>query len=136
MQRFADIPGLRAAAEHTKATLVGLIKDHGKRRDARKPEVAALTAELEKRKAALLTDPQATALDAIEAKLKLAEQNVYQLREFIAAKSRESDYDGLKLDAARLVGEINLLLQRSQTRVVSAGPRLESLVAQQHVLIR
>ena len=118
MLRFADVPGLRAAAEHTKTTLLSLIKEHGRRRDALKPEFVAVTGELEKRRAELLRDPQATALDALEAKLKIAEQNVYQLREFIAARSRESNYDALKLDCTRVVGEINLLLQRAQTKIL------------------
>ena len=115
---------MRATAEDTKQALIGFIKEHAKRRDALKPEVDALAAELESRRAALLRNPQATALEALEARLRIAEQNVFQLREYIADKSRSSDYSGLKLDVVRLVGELNLLLQRNQSKMAGSVPAL------------
>ena len=112
---------LKAAAEASKVALVGIVKDLVKRRDAALPVVAALQVELAERRAALLRDPQAAALEAAEAKLRLAEQNVYQLREYVASRAREADYAALKSDVVRMTGELNLLIQRAQRGTLQSG---------------
>jgi hypothetical protein len=122
---FADLAGLKAAAESSRATLVALVTSQRAARDAAKAATAAAQAELSDRRGALSRDPQATALEAAEAKLRLAEQNAFTLREFVAARGRETDYAAPKAEATRLVGELNLLAQRAQRALgaaATAGP--------------
>ena len=118
---FRDIAGLKAAADASKNTLVAAVMEHQRRREALRPQLAALRAELADRRAALLRDPQAAALEAADAKLRSAEQNVFTLREFVAARARDADYSGLKADVVRLTGEVNLLLQRAQRGLAGGG---------------
>lgn len=79
--KFGDIQGLRAAAEDAKAVLQQKIESYQKRREGLRPAVAAAAADYERKRVQLSKDPQATALEQLEGKLKNYEQTVFTLRE-------------------------------------------------------
>jgi intraflagellar transport protein 74 len=81
LAKFADIPGLRVAAEEARRVLQGRIQDYQRRREALRPQVAAAASEYERKRAVLAKDATAQALDALETKLKNYEQTVFGLKE-------------------------------------------------------
>jgi len=112
MARFADVAGLRAAAERARAELQGKAQRYRAEREALRPQVAAAAADFERRKAALSKEPQAQVLEALEAKLRNYEQTVFALRDFIGTKGRETDFEPVRDEAMRLLTELNALIQR------------------------
>ena len=112
MAKFADIPGLRAAADHARAVLLEKAQGYRAAREALRPQVAAAAADYERRRAALAKEPQAAVLEALEGKLKTYEQTVFALREFIATKGRETDFEPVRDETLRLLTELNGLIQR------------------------
>jgi intraflagellar transport protein 74 len=113
---FADIPGLRAACEQTRSILKKRLLDYNERREAQRPLVLAAAAEYEKKKASLAKEPQNAAIEALEKKLKTYEQNVFTLRDFISTKGRETDFEPIRDECLKLLGELNLLVQRDVGR--------------------
>lgn len=81
MRRYADLDGLRSTAAAVRADLEARIAEYGRRRDMMRQQVQLLSADYDKRKAALARDPTANALAEVEAKIKTHEQNVFALRE-------------------------------------------------------
>ena len=112
MGKFADVAGLRAAAEQARQLLQERRREYNARREALRPLVAAAAAEYERRRAALAKEPQAAAIEALEAKLRTYEQAVFALREFITTKGRDSDFEPVRDDAMRLLNELNLTIQK------------------------
>ena len=112
MGKFADVAGLRAAAEQARQLLQERRREYNARREALRPLVAAAAAEYERRRAALAKEPQAAAIEALEAKLRTYEQAVFSLREFITTKGRDSDFEPVRDDAMRLLNELNLTIQK------------------------
>jgi intraflagellar transport protein 74 len=112
MAKFADVAGLRAAADHARAVLHDKAQRYRAEREALRPQVAAAAADYERRRAALAKEPQAQVLEALEAKLRNYEQSVFSLREFISTKGRETDFEPIRDEAMRLLQELNALIQR------------------------
>jgi intraflagellar transport protein 74 len=112
LSMFADIPGLRAACDQTRSILKKRLLDYIERREAQRPLVLAAAAEYEKKKAVLAKEPQNAAIEALEKKLKTYEQTVFTLREFIASKGRETDFEPIRDECLKLLSELNLLVQR------------------------
>jgi intraflagellar transport protein 74 len=78
--------------------------------------VLAAAAEYEKKKASLAKEPQNAAIEALEKKLKTYEQTVFTLRDFISTKGRETDFEPIRDECLKLLGELNLLVQRDVGR--------------------
>lgn len=114
MAKLADIDGLRRSAEVARGVLAGKAKEYARRRDALRTQVASLAAESEKRKALAARDPQIQALEGIETKLKAHEQAVFALKESVASRAKETDYESLQKDALQTVAELNLMIQKAQ----------------------
>ena len=72
---------MKTAAEAARERLERLCKEYARRRDLMRQQVSQLSGELERRMATLAREPQASAIDAMEAKLKSSEQTVFALRE-------------------------------------------------------
>jgi hypothetical protein len=137
MGTYADLPGLKAKAAAIKVSLEAKVKEYTRRRDMIRQQVQMVSADFDKRKAVLARDPHASALDALETKIKNQEQAVFGLKECktpaprvprssrshalkyidyadIATTGRESDYEAAKKDAMRLCAEVNLLVRKAQ----------------------
>ena len=81
MVKFADIQGLRIAAEEAKQLLQTKIYDYQQKRENLRMQLASASAAYEDRRSQLAKNSQATAIDALETKLKNYEQTVFSLRE-------------------------------------------------------
>jgi intraflagellar transport protein 74 len=79
--KFADLAGLRAAADAARDALRGAIEGHIAARDAARGPAAAAEREVERARQALAALPQAAALEAAEGALKAAEATVFGLKE-------------------------------------------------------
>ena len=79
--KFADLDGLRAAADAARDALRGAIAAHIARRDEARGPAAAAEREVEQARAALGALPQASALEGAEGALKAAEATVFGLKE-------------------------------------------------------
>ena len=79
--KFADLGGLRAAADGARDALRGAIEAHIAQRDGARGAAAAGEREVERARAALAALPQAAALEAAETALKGAEATVFGLKE-------------------------------------------------------
>jgi hypothetical protein len=51
----------------------------------------------------------ATALDSLEQKLRHYEQSIFQMKEYIESKMRETDYQGIKDECLRFTAQLNML---------------------------
>lgn len=121
MRKFADLDGLRATAALVKKEVEAKSVTYAKRRDMMRAQLQALSLEYDRKRAQLAKDPQAAALDALETKLKNQEQTVFALKEFVATKGRESDYEALKAEDMRLCAEINVKAQNAQLVIADTG---------------
>lgn len=113
LSMFADIDAMRAKAEAAKRELDAKVKKYNSRRDGVRQQVAPLAAEVERKRNALSRHPQATALDNLEGKLKQYEQVVFGLKEFIATKGREADYESARNEVMKAASELNVLIQKA-----------------------
>ena len=112
MLKFADVNGLRTAADLARGVLQDKVRRYRAEREALRPQVAAAAADFERRRAALAKEPQAQVLEALEGKLRSYEQTVFALREFISTKGRETDFEPIRDETLRLMTELNALIQR------------------------
>lgn len=81
MGKFADIQGLRIAAEEAKQLLQSKIYDYQNKRENIQGTLRSVSAAYQERQLLLTKDPQANAIEALETKLKNYEQTVFGLRE-------------------------------------------------------
>lgn len=122
MPKFGDIDGLKVAAETAQNDLRAKLKEYARRRDLMRQQMAILGSDYDRRKQILGKDPQASQIEAIETKLKNYEQTVFTLKEFIAGKAREVDYEALHRQVMVAMTELNGLIQKSQkSNIGTAG---------------
>jgi intraflagellar transport protein 74 len=110
--KFADVEGLRAAADRARAELRARIDEHTQRRDAARPAGAAAERELTAKRAALKALPQALLLEAAEGQLKNSEAAVFALRENIGTIGRDSDFEPVKNEVSTVLIELNIILSK------------------------
>jgi len=79
--KFADMEGLRSAADEAKSILRAAIEVHASRRDELRGPAANAEREVEKIRQALSSLPQAALLEAGEAQIKALEAQVFGLKE-------------------------------------------------------
>jgi chromosome segregation ATPase len=112
---FQDMEGLRFNFDRTQQRLQELRRGYMKRRDAMRQQVQALSAEHEQLKRSLNSHDTARDLDDMEKRLKHYERSIFELREFIEVKSRETDYENIKVSCLSVVDQLNaVVIKRSQ----------------------
>ena len=84
-----------------------------KRRDAMRQQVQALSAEHEHLKRNLNSHDTARDLDDMEKRLKHYERSIFELREFIETKSRETDYEVIKGSCMGIADTLNALITKA-----------------------
>lgn len=109
MGEFGKIDSLKEVHQQTKQYLQRMKQQYIRRRDAMKQQVNALNLQLENLKQETANHDTAKNLDALEQKLRHHEQNIFHLREYIDAKSREINYDHAKQDCFKMLQELNTL---------------------------
>eukprot|EP00520_Triparma_pacifica_P000984 CAMPEP_0118662112 /NCGR_PEP_ID=MMETSP0785-20121206/16645_1 /TAXON_ID=91992 /ORGANISM="Bolidomonas pacifica, Strain CCMP 1866" /LENGTH=557 /DNA_ID=CAMNT_0006555609 /DNA_START=46 /DNA_END=1716 /DNA_ORIENTATION=+ len=102
MKEFEDIEGLRNRATFTKDELEKLREKYMTRRGAIKQQVAALSAQVDANKKALLMNETSKNLTSLEQKLRHYEQNIFSLKEYVETKGRETDFETLKVDVFKM----------------------------------
>ncbi|XP_054263488.1 intraflagellar transport protein 74 homolog [Macrosteles quadrilineatus] len=113
MVRLADLDGLRARAE---ARRLELNEERDTLLESRGSTIQALHAAREKQTSLekqLADNETHTQLNNMERKLATLEQNNFSMREFIASRSAESDYEGVRGNVLGLVKDLNLSLRES-----------------------
>jgi intraflagellar transport protein 74 len=108
MKEFEDIKGLREAFEGTKQQLVELRMSYQKRRDAMRQQVQAASVEHEAAKRALTNNDTARELDDTEKRLKHYERTIFEIKEFVTNKSKETDFDAVKGQCLKVLEALNL----------------------------
>jgi len=115
MRDFEDLQGLRRAFENTQAMLVEQKQSYVKRRDAMRQQVQAASVEHEAAKRALSNHDTARELDDTEKRLKHYERSIFELREFVEIKSRETDFEAVKASCLKVLRDFSFSLEYSLT---------------------
>jgi len=119
---FENVRQLRSDADHSRDTLDGLKRNYIKRRDAMKMQVLQVQKEYERKSAALADNDDASQMSNLESKMRHYEQNIFGLREFIAAKEHETHYHGVKDECNVLMDKLNDKVQAMYRNNSSAAP--------------
>jgi intraflagellar transport protein 74 len=112
MKQFADVNGLREAFEVTKLHLLDLRSSYTKRRDGMRQQVQAASVEHEAIKRALSSNETARELDDTEKRLKHYERSIFEIREFVESKSRETDFEQVKMACLKITENLNVIAIR------------------------
>lgn len=120
MKNFDDIQGLRSEFEATQQQLTELRHSYIKRRDALRQQVQAANAEHESAKRLLVNHDTARELDDTEKRLKHYERTIFELKEFVDTKSRETDYEPVKANCLKILDNLNALAIRQTQQFVQA----------------
>ena len=112
MSSLENIEQLRYEAQDTATKLRALIKSYEERRDSVRQQLPLINRELDGIMASLECETNGN-LKAQEARIRVNEQNIFKLNEFIRKRSQESNYTDLKKKCMSLVQEINQEVIRS-----------------------
>ena len=104
---FDDVEGLRNRATFTKDELEKLREKYIIRRSLIKQQVAALSAQVESTKKAMTKNETGKGLASLESKLRHYEQNIFNLKEFVEQKGRETDFLTLKEGVMDMTSKLN-----------------------------
>lgn len=107
MITFQDIDSVRKSFDNTQLTLQELRHSYIKRRDAMRQQVQALSVEHEGLKKTLNGHDVGRELEDSEKRLKHYERSIFDLREFVETKSRETDYEVVKGNCLKILDQIN-----------------------------
>ena len=107
VKSFEDIEGLRGRATFTKDELEKLREKYTARRAVIKQQVAGLSAQVDSNKKALSMNETQKNLLSLEMKLRQHEQNIFTMKEYVATKGRETDFESLKVDVLGMVESLN-----------------------------
>lgn len=121
MSSLENIEQLRYEAQDTATKLRSLIKSYEERRDTVRQQLPLINRELDGISASLECETNGN-LKAQEARIRVNEQNIFKLNEFIRKRSQESNYKDLKKKCMNLVNEIN------QTVIRNHRESMESLI--------
>jgi len=127
-QQFRQIASLRDQSESSKGELAGLKRSYIRRRDTVKVQVEQLQRAYERAQSALDDNEHASQMATLENKMRHYEQNIFSLREFIAAKEHDTHYTGVKDECKLLLDKLNDKVI-AQTRSNPAGQQAEQQAA-------
>ena len=105
--KFENIENLQKRASSTKESLHKLKGFYTERTNFIKKEVRVLSAKYEQNKKILGASNNWKSIQTQEQKICHQEQNVFNLKEFIATKGRQSDYESIKRKCLGLVTDLN-----------------------------
>jgi intraflagellar transport protein 74 len=85
-------------------------------------QVQSLSVEHESLKKALNANDHAREIDDTEKRLKHYERSIFELREFVETKSRETDFEAVKGNCLKILDQINTsLIKKGQQVPVGLG---------------
>ncbi len=114
-------------AQDTATKLRALIKSYKERRDSVRQQLPLINRELDGIMASLECETNGN-LKAQEARIRVNEQNIFKLNEFIRKRSQESNYTDLKKKCMSLVQEINQEVIRSHRETWRVWLDLDTLL--------
>lgn len=107
MEQFQDIEGMKRAFDTTQNKLHELKQLYMKRRDTMKQQVQALSMEHDVLKKSLNNNEIARDIDDTEKRLKHYERSIFELKEFVETKTRETDYEMVKASCISMTNQLN-----------------------------
>jgi intraflagellar transport protein 74 len=110
---FKDVNGMRREFEKTQQYLQEQKRVYVKRRDSMRQQVQALSVEHEGAKKALASHDIARELDDTEKRLKHYERAIFEIKEFVESKARESDFELIKSDCLKKLDLLNSLVVKA-----------------------
>ncbi|XP_044876589.1 intraflagellar transport protein 74 homolog isoform X2 [Mauremys mutica] len=110
LEMYNNLPALKASGEERKKKLHEEKERLIKRRDAFKKIMAQLNAAYETLKTQLEENETHSQLTNLERKWQHHEQNNFVMKEFIATKSQESDYQPVMKNVSKQIAEYNTTL--------------------------
>ncbi|NXC45487.1 IFT74 protein, partial [Penelope pileata] len=110
LEVYKDLPALKASGEEKKKRLQDDKEILTKRSHAFKKIMESMNAEYETLKRELQENETHSQLTNLERKWQHHEQNNFMMKEFIATKSQESDYQPVRKNVRKLVTEYNKAL--------------------------
>jgi intraflagellar transport protein 74 len=123
MDEFENIDHLRHEFEGTQLKLQDARAAYIKRRDTMKHQVQTVSMEYEAIKKTLNAHDIAREIDDTEKRLKHYERSIFELREFVDTKSRETDYEGVKANCLKLVDSANSYAIKNANGTLYGGMR-------------
>lgn len=102
MQEYSDVDGLRQRYDRTQRQLNELKKNYAKRRDTMRLQVQSVSADNEQLKRALALSETHREMEDTEKRLKQYERTIFELKEFVEVKSRETNYEPLKANCIKV----------------------------------
>jgi intraflagellar transport protein 74 len=107
IELFQDLDRVRREFDDTKTKLMKLRNDYIRRRDTMRQQIQALSAEHEKLKEKLQHHEIGKELEEMENAMRFHESTIFDLKEFVDSKMRETDYELVKVDCLRVVDQLN-----------------------------
>ena len=115
MDAFQDLDTVRVTFNATKKQLAELKQVYVKRRDGMRQQVQALSVEHESLKKTLNSSDIAREVDDTEKRLKHYERSIFELKEFVETRKRETDFEIVKSSCLKLLDNWNTtLIKRNQ----------------------
>lgn len=114
MPVLADLDALRTKSEQAKRALTSTKARYLRRRDMIRQQVRQLSASYERKKSLLAEDETAKTLESLEQRLGNYEQKIFQLREYIDTKGKETEYEPVAEECRQMVDDVNAFVIRAQ----------------------
>lgn len=107
IEEFQDVDRLRREFNDTKARLQDYKAGYIKRRDTMRQQIQSVSLEHEALKKSLNANEIARELDDTEKRIKHYERSIFELKEFVDTKTRETDYEHVKAICLKLSDNLN-----------------------------
>jgi len=107
IEEFQDVDRLRREFNDTKARLQEYKAGYIKRRDTMRQQIQSISLEHETLKKSLNANEIARELDDTEKRIKHYERSIFELKEFVDTKTRETDYEHVKAMCLKLSDNLN-----------------------------
>ena len=116
IKEFSNVDAVNRKFDRTQRELQDLRKSYVRRRDSIRQQIQGISAEAESLKKQLASNDTDKELEETEKRLKHYERTIFDIREFIESKSRETDYELVRATCLRMTDTINAAcVKASQT---------------------
>lgn len=121
MEQFQDLDKMRREFDATQSRLQDLKQNYIKRRDTMRQQIQSINVEFESLKKALSANEIAKEIEETEKRLKHYERTIFELKEFVDSKSRETDYEVVKAACLKLSQSLNQAIIRQVNQGIGTG---------------
>lgn len=121
INEFIDIDGLRRRYETTQQKLMEMKQNYIKRRDAMRLQVQAVSNDNESLKRQLNNNDAYKELEETEKRLKQYERTIFELKEFVETKTRETNFEPLKSTCLKISDTLNTITIKKSMDNLGSG---------------